>query len=1000
MLNPMNPSKLIPALLLCGLIPFCPARAGEKPSDPEGTIMLKADAPEGIHLFGKAKVGKVSGKPEDLEKVGMTGEPLIYLGLWGKPNPDEAKVEFVPTISKAGYYDVFVRWFSGNQYTGALAKNLPVRVIYDGGERTLFFNQVGGNVWAFLGTFPFKAGTSGKVTADATGVPGGSNLNAVKLVPVADPKSVLAQKPRLLPVMPGPQDDIDKMRVHVAEMYTKAWGADVSDPLIADKVAQEQAVTYYYWKTIQKGEGVVDLWFDAPAGNKERPISANKGGGWPIVEQFDRLTRMAQAYVGSNGPLGFGAKMQGNPQLLEDIIYGIKWLYENRYNERSINCLGADWIGMEIINPAKISLTLNLLYPHFSKDFIEKEIATMVKQSPGPDRMYGSQTSFSTGFNRMFGVYAYALRNILAKDPKALEQVNELISSEYQVNSRSNPIIMKNGKVQLDGMYEDGSFIQHLNFPYNGIYGRGALTMFAQLKELMAGSPFAIKDPRADIFNQWVYKGYAPLFFNGDIMYGTLGRSVGQSWHQNGAVSTQILSALPSLLLAAEPEDKAKISSILKTWMVEKEKSAFPEFNKLNVTDMGLDTIATLNRIKNDPSIPLTSPREGSHIFYNSDLLMHHQPDFALQLRMFSTRIKTHEDINEGTNRRGWYQGQGALFLYNRDNSRYNDNFWATVNPYRLPGITVDTHERGVNEGSKDGLLSTSPWAGGVELNAFGVASMGLVAADSGLTAQKSWFFFKDQIVCLGSEINSPDNRPIETIVENVKLHGEGKNAFVVNGQLQPNTPAWSAELKDAKWAHLTGTVPGTDVGWVFPGGVTLNALREARTGNWRTSNKKDILEVDITRNFLTLWINHGLNPKGGTYSYILLPGKSAEAVKAYAEKPGVEIVENSAKAQTVRSAEWGVTGANFWMDSAHSSGGITSSGKAAVLVQDKDGKLGVAVADPTQLGSKVEITLTAKASKALKTDERVKVLSLNPVKLSVDLSKSDGKTFSLEFQK
>jgi hyaluronate lyase len=278
-----------------------------------------------------------------------------------------------------------------------------------------------------------------------------------------------------------------------------------------------------------------------------------------------------------------------------------------------------------------------------------------------------------------------------------------------------------------------------------------------------------------------------------------------------------------------------------------------------------------------------------------------------------------------------------------------------------------------------------------------------LEAVESNLTAKKSWFFFGDQIVALGSGITSLDGRPIETIVENAKLHNfkpDGKYALVVDGKTQPEALGWSADLKQVSWANLAGKVPGTDIGWVFPGKADLKVLREARTGNWRDSFVNDGDTRDHTRTFLTLWFDHGANPKGDHYAYILLPGRDAAQTAAYAQNPGVEIVENSEAAHAVRSQAMGITGANFWTDKAHRSGDIHSSGKAAVLVHTEGDTVRLAIADPTQLETSVEISWNGRVSKALQVDEAITVLSLNPLRVAVDLTQSDGRTFIGAFQK
>ena len=59
-------------------------------------------------------------------------------------------------------------------------------------------------------------------------------------------------------------------------------------------------------------------------------------------------------------------------------------------------------------------------------------------------------------------------------------------------------------------------------------------------------------------------------------------------------------------------------------------------------------------------------------------------------------------------------------------------------------------------------------------------------------------------------------------------------------------------------------------------------AAREARTGAWSDINI-DGSTTAITRNFLTLWFEHGANPTNATYAYTLLPNRSAAEVADFA---------------------------------------------------------------------------------------------------------------------
>lgn len=990
-------SKCVSLVFCFSILAWCcqakaqTTNAGKPESDPPGTIELRADAKEGVKLSGKAKLDKLGGKADYLASVGMTGQTVAALGLWNKVTTEESRVEFSPTLPKDGYYDVYVRWFSGSIAGNAVIDDLPITVVSAQGERTFAFGQQMGNVWVFLGTHAFKAGNAGKVIADAKGKHGAANLNAVKFVPSVQPP---ASMPLVLPEPKGVADDFDKMRMQLAKRLTAAAQADLSDPVQAQKIAEQEASAYFYWKTMKFDAERRQLWNSPSVPFRE---GNNDGGGWPLTKQYGYLLAMTRSYVGSNAPLGFASKMQGNPQLRQDILEGLKFYYEHRFNEKTVNKMGADWIGNEISNPQMISTMICLLYPHVSKEFIAQQTATFEKMAPTPLKMYGGAGT-TTGFNRLYACYAYALRGLMENNAKKIELARQSISPEFEVLIRAKPMVRPNGKTSYDGFYADGSFIQHGELPYIGIYGGGVLTNYASIKELLNGSPWEINDPKAQIFNQWVTKGYAPLFYGGDIMYGSLGRSAGQSWHQDGAVSSRVIDAVAQMVpLAKSPAERQELSAILKAWIIDKEQSAFPQYNKLVASRISLPAYVVLTDIKKDASIKPQRPVPGSYMFHNTDMLVHQQADFAAQLRMFSTRIRTHEDINEGTNRLGWYQGSGSLFVYTRDNSRYNDNFWATVNPYRLPGTTVDTRDREV-EGSKNGELSQSPWAGGAELDGLGVASMGLMEPKTTLAAQKSWFFLDGQIVCLGSQIKSTDNRMIETIVENVKLNGAGGNAFVVNGQQQPTDLVWKADLKDVRWAHLAGPVANSDMGWVFPQAATLQAVREARTGAWVRWFKKDET-VPHTRNYLTMWYDHGANPTGASYAYIILPGRNSAQTQEYAQKPEAEILANTAELQAVRYAKRSAVAASVWTDAPTAVGEATVTGKCNIIISDDGKQLRLAVSDPTQLNvSSIRVAFKHGVSETVKADEGVKIESSNPLVLTIQMKESDGKTFRARF--
>jgi hyaluronate lyase len=195
---------------------------------------------------------------------------------------------------------------------------------------------------------------------------------------------------------------------------------------------------------------------------------------------------------------------------------------------------------------------------------------------------------------------------------------------------------------------------------------------------------------------------------------------------------------------------------------------------------------------------------------------------------------------------------------------------------------------------------------------------------ESTMEAFKSWFFLDDAVVCLGAAITSHDGVPVETIVDNRR------------------TDALLTVDDQAGWAHLEG-----HGGYVLPACPRLHTLREERTGS----------PDPVTRGYVTLWLDHGVDPGSAGYVYLLLPGAGLAQTRARAADPGwVCVLANSARQQGVQVPSLGVTAVNFWNDGAV--GGLAASAPCAVLVRESsDGTATLTVSDPRQDLSGLAVT-------------------------------------------
>jgi hyaluronate lyase len=706
---------------------------------------------------------------------------------------------------------------------------------------------------------------------------------------------------------------------------------------------------------MEKGSDRSVLW-------KDKPIGGKAGN---LFQHFERLEAMALAYSTA------GSRLQGDARLADDIIKGLDWLQASHYNPATRPF--GNWWEWEIGIPLSLNNSTALLYGKLTPEQVASYMASIDRFQPDIQM---------SGANRLWESEVIILRGVIGKNAEKITMGCEGLGN-----------VLKYNQSWGDGFYEDGSFIQHGRIPYNGGYGKSLFRDITDVLYLLSGSTWDVKDPNKKNVFRWAYDSYEPFIYKGQIMAMTQGREMAQPSREPHKIGHQAIHPFVRLSQFAPPEDAARYKSMVKYWI---EADSFRSFYE----DVPSDIAAIAHGIVNDSKVV----SRGELIKHQRSSMMarvvHLRPGFAFALSMNSNKVGSYEAINS-TNARGWYTSDGMTYLYNNDLAQYSDDFWPTVNSCRLPGTTVDTVIRKTSEGNN--ALNPNDWVGGTDLDAlYGIAGMQLKGFGVSLTAKKSWFMFADKIVALGSDINSTDDRTIETIVENRKIKDNGKNTVTVNGSTKPDKPGWSETMAGTNWVHLEGNVPGSDIGYYFPGSAGINILREERTDKWANicSASGDRDDTVHKRSYLTLWLDHGKSPKSATYSYVLLPNRTANQVETFAQSPTIDILENSSGVQAVRDRDTGITGANFWKDVPAKAGILSSNKKASVMLRETGSELTVSVSDPTQANKEsIDIEIERSATATVSSVPGVTVTQLSPViKLSVAVKDSKGKSFQIGF--
>ncbi|WP_190130692.1 polysaccharide lyase 8 family protein [Streptomyces mashuensis] len=697
------------------------------------------------------------------------------------------------------------------------------------------------------------------------------------------------------------------------------------------------------------------------------------GGLWPdvpfdppagITLSLGRLHTMAEAYAQP------GTGLTGEAGLATDVLAGLDHVHDRVYHAGATP--HGNWWEWQIGSPRLLLDVLTLLHDEAGTARRGRLLAAVGHFVP--DSALGAYTGTSTGANRVDLCRVAALHGVLGAVPARIALARDALSPVFAYVTRG------------DGLYADGSFVQHSSVAYTGTYGCVLLDGLARLFALLRGSPWEVTDPaRQHVFDS-VEHAYAPFLHDGLVMDCVSGRAVSrgvqsndtlgvvQSDHQRGHA---LMAAITLLAEAASPAERDRWHALVRGWAARDETgpvAADPQF--------GVADLARLIAVTGGPG-PVAQEPAGHRFFPAMDRAVHRRPGWAASLAMASDRITYYENGN-GENPRGWHTGAGMVSWWHPGGGdQYSDAFWPTADPYRMPGTTVSATPLADNEGGGWGAPRPDVrWVGGVTDGMYAVTGQHLKGLGSTLEARKAWFWLDDGVLCLGAGITAVDGTDVDTVVDHRNLgatSAHGTPALTVDGEKQPARDGWAGSWESARWAHLAG-----HGGWVFPGGAPLEALRETRTGAWRDINAGGS-PAPLTRRRLTLTVPHGTDPDGEAYAYLLMPGAPRGAVAARAADPGwATVLANDTGRQAVHVPSLGLTAAVFWAPGT--AGPLTVTAPAAVLVRRTGRTATVHLSEPPRTGAPVDVTWHRPVARVTDRDPSVAVLGTGPVlRLRID---------------
>lgn len=525
-----------------------------------------------------------------------------------------------------------------------------------------------------------------------------------------------------------------------------------------------------------------------------------------------------------------------NEDLYHKIVKGLEY-----WHHRNPHC--NNWWYNQIAEPQKLGILL--IQMRVGKRQIPEVLETKVLQRMRKD---GGHPARWTGANRTDIALHWIYRACLQKNDVDLKTAVENVYSPLSYTVK-------------EGFQHDNSYFQHGVQLYIGGYGDEILKGVTQVALYTKGTKYALDDERIQFLRHFMCGTYYQVIRGQYMLFDVLGRGVSRN---NGTQKSH--------------------AALFAKRMLELDPAHIDEYN------------AIIARLEGKKSANYGIKPLHTH-YFRGDYALHVRPHYTFDVRMVSNRTMRCEYGN-GENLKTYFMSDGCTNIVT-EGDEYARIF-PVWNWNRIPGVTapqLDTIPRTVIDWQTKG---TSVFAGGVSDSLYGVSVYSYLDtyADINTAAKKSWFFFDDEIICLGAGINSTAGVPVCTTInqcllskKEVILSQSKKQSMVKEGDFVYDSPEW---------------VLHNGIGYVFPAGGNLFLSKKMQTGSWYSINHTES-KNEQQQEVFTLGFNHGCNPRNATYAYIVVPGiHSVRKMNHYRKSP-VEILANTDSMQIVRHTKLGI---------------------------------------------------------------------------------------------
>ena len=587
-----------------------------------------------------------------------------------------------------------------------------------------------------------------------------------------------------------------------------------------------------------------------------------------------------------------GNRYYGKKSMYDHIVKALEYWHE-------VNPECNNWWYNQIAEPQELGKMLILLRDGKQRipAELENKLLTRIRKDGGDPRKW-------TGANRTDIALHWIYRACLSENDKDLQLAFEQAYSPICFTSK-------------EGFQYDFSYFQHGVQLYIGGYGDVILTGVTQIANYARSTKYQLDEKRTQFLSKFMRNTFFPTFRGKYMSFDVLGRGLSRK----DILDKGQMAILAQRMMDLDPAHKEEFEQIADR-LLEKKPASY-------------------------------GVKASHNHFHIGDYTSHVRPGYSFDVRMASHRTGRCEYGNR-ENLLTYFLSDGCTNI-TVDGDEYH-NVQSVWDWNRIPGITCPQ--------MKEIPLSESDWqqmgqaiyAGGVSDSLYGASGYSYYdtykSIDTG--AKKSWFFFDNEVVCLG-DVTSTSEYDINTTINQCRL--KGQPVTVCDGSRTFNIEKGQHSYPSLQW------VLHNKIGYVFPQPITTGRNGEKATvwvnnqrqeGNWYTINRS-MPNEKVSEDVFSLGFNYAKEPRHASYAYIVVPNiQNAEEMNSYLKKNDIQIMSNTPAIQSVYHKQL-----KIWQIIFFEGGKIDVNGmkaetnmSCAVMIKERtDGRYDVHVSNPSQQG-------------------------------------------------